>query len=1065
MPAGGGGGDVRGLGPRERRGWPSRTGAGAKAPVRIGGLTDVCAVLAVSALLACVCAAPAGASAAEGRPFGIASFSVQSTRTREVAHGPGIAGSGFLEEPYAFTQAAGHPDALTISVVFDSEEVGEAHTVVPTRDLKDVVIGLPPGLVANPQAVAQCSLAQVLSNARCPFDAQVGVYAVRAFGGTVLFGPIVDVTPEAGQAAELALETKDFSLLMTVRLVRTAHGYGLAVVAGGLPSVGVVSVQTTLWGIPAQEGHDGERGLFCQGEAERGLSCEGGGLKSGQSPVPFLTMGSDCAGGPQLASVRADSWEEPGRWVGAQTTLPTVLSGPPQGVGGCEELSFAPSVEVNPETPLADEPLGLRVRVAVPQSEGAPAGGTPPLREATITLPQGVSLSAAVADGVAGCPATGPEGIDMPTGLNAGGAPLLPEEVGEGEEAGPDGLGRLAPGHCPESSTIGAAEALTPILPSPIEGRVYLAMPGCGGPGQQSCTEHDAVDGNLYRLYVELGGSGGDEQGVDFKLEGKVQANPATGQLTVELTDLPQLPLSRLRIDLNGGPRALLDSPATCGPATTTSVLEPWSAPGSTPEGLLVPGTPDAAPSSFYEVTGCAGAGAFSPGFIAGTVTPQAGAFSAFTLSVTRSDREQYLGAIQVRTPPGLSAMLSSVPLCETASANAGRCPEASRIGGTLIAAGAGSHPFQMRGSMYLTEGYEGAPFGLSIVTDAVAGPLNLGSVVIRARIDIDPETAALTITSDPLPQIVLGIPLRLQRVTLEVDRPSFIFNPTNCDALAITGTIASAAAAAAVSSPFAAAGCRSLPFKPKLTASTRGNGEFTGHGASLHVTMVGAPGEANIRSLKLDLPQRLPARLETIQDACPEAVFDANPAACPKASVIGAATVQTPILSTTMAGPAYLVAKEGPGAARTGSTSAGSPGAASSKGAAGTSAGSPEAAFPDIVLVLQAGGVRIDLTGALFVSENNITSTTFKTLPDVPIRRLDLILPEGPRSILAAGASLCGRPLHLTAALAAQNDARVKRGVRVAVAGCGHKKSKRTKKRRRSAHRKPPKKRPTARR
>ena len=995
-------------GPAALRGKRARGQPRGQASVRICDLAGLCASIAVGALLACICAAPAGASSAEGKPFGIASFSVQSTRTREVAHGPGIPGYGFLEEPYAFTRAAGHPDALTIGVAFDSEEVGEGHSVVPTRDPKDMVIDLPPGLVANPQAVARCPRSQVLSNVSCPPDTQVGVYAVRASGNKVLFGPIVNVTPEAGQAAELALEVQGLSLLMTGRLVRTAQGYGLAVVAGGLPMVGAVSVQTTLWGVPAQEGHNGERGLFCTAtDVNAQWTCEGGGQKSGESPVPFLTMGSDCVAGPQLASVRADSWEEPGHWVEAQASLPTTLSGPPQGMSGCNLLAFAPSVEVNPETLLADEPLGLRLSVAAPQSEGAPASAAPPLREATITLPQGVSLSAAVADGVTGCPATGPEGIDMPTGSNASGAPLLPDEVGEGEEAGPDGLARLAPGHCPEASNIGTAEALTPILPSPIKGRVYLAMPGCGGPGQQSCTEHDAVDGNLYRLYVELGGRGDPHaEGVNIKLEGRVQANPATGQLTVKLMDIPQLPLSRLKIDLGGGPRAWLDSPATCGPATTTSVLEPWSATGSTPEGVLMPGTPDASPSSFYDVSGCAGAGAFSPGFLAGTLTPQGGAFSAFTLSVTRGDREQYLHGIQLHTPPGLSAMLSSVPPCEDALANSGGCREASRIGGAIVASGAGSHPFQMPGRIYLTAGYDGAPFGLSIVSDLVAGPLNLGRIVIRARIDIDPQTAALTITSDVLPRIVLGVPLRLRRVTLNIDRPGFIFNPTNCDALAITGTIASAAGArAAVSSPFAAAGCRSLQFKPKLTALTRANGEFAGHGASLHVVIVSPAGQANMRSLKLDLPQRLPARLETIQKACPERVFKVNPATCPTASVIGSATVATPVLGTAMRGPAILV--------------------------------SHGAAFPNLVLVLQSQGVRIDLTGALYVDEHNITSATFRKIPDVPIRRLDLILPEGSRSIFAASAGLCKGALHMSTAITGQNGARVKRAVTVAVSGC----------------------------
>jgi hypothetical protein len=306
---------------------------------------------------------------------------------------------------------------------------------------------------------------------------------------------------------------------------------------------------------------------------------------------------------------------------------------------------------------------------------------------------------------------------------------------------------------------------------------------------------------------------------------------------------------------------------------------------------------------------------------------------------------------------PGLSGILAGVKLCPEAHANAGTCSPESEVGETTLSVGLGADPYTVTGGkVYLTEGYDGAPFGLSIVSPAKVGPFDLQEgrpIVIRAKLEIDPAT-----------------------------------------------------------------------------------GEFAGHGASLHVTVTTAPGQANMRSLKLDLPQRLPARLETVQKACPEGTFDANPAACPKASVVGSAIVQTPVLSAAMVGPAYLVAKEGPGAGGSGA-SAGSPGATSSKGAAGTSAGSPEAAFPDIVLVLQAQGVTIDLTGALFVSEKNITSATFKTIPDIPIRRLDLILPEGARSILAAGGSLCKRPLHMSAAATGQNGARVKRGVRVAVSGC----------------------------
>ncbi len=1001
--------------------------------VRTGDLAGVRVSLGLGTLFMCLylCLASSRAGAAVASPLGIASFVLQTTLTREVAHGPGIAGYGFVQEPYAFTQATGHPYALTSEVEFTTEAVGEDHPV-PTHDPKDAVVELPPGLVADPRAVATCPRPLLLAGRECPAGTQVGVFVLRE-GEKAILGPIVDVAAEAGAAAGLGLEIESkVSFPLSGRLVHSAHGYGLALVAAGLPPLGVTGLQVTLWGVPAEAGHDAQRGLFCTAaEASGPWTCTGGGVPENAAPVPFLTLGTDCAAGAQSAVVWLNSWQEPGRWAQARTTLP--------GLSECERLPFAPGVTVRPETELADAPVGLGVEVEAPEEEAgqedAQALAPPPLRAASVTLPQGVSIDPAVAGGVQACPASGPGGIDIPSGLSADGGEAQPAEIGEGEEKGAEGLALLAPGKCPEAALIGSAEASTPLLAAPLKGRIYLAAPACGGPRQGTCSEADAADGSLFRIYVELGGVAEGARpgnpvgaGLIVKLEGQVRANPASGQLTVVLSEAPQLPLSALTLHLNGGPHALLANPATCGLATTTSRLEAWSAPG-TQAGAFPAGTPDAYPSSSYEVNGCTGVGAFHPGFVAGTQTPLAGQSSAFTASVTREDREPYLRQIQLRTPPGLSASLSGVPLCAAALASTGACPEAARIGAASLTVGAGAEPLQLQGTVYLTGPYEGAPFGLSIVVDAAAGPLNLGPLVLRARIAVDPETAALTITSDPLPQIVLGVPLRLRRVTLEIDRPGFILNPTDCNQLQVQGTIAGVTGATEnASSPFAAAGCSRLPFAPKLSARTQAGGELSGHGASLQLTLASAAGQANLRALKLDLPQRLPARLQAIQKACPQAVFEANPAACPRASLIGAASAQTPIVSSTMAGPVYLVAKGG----------AGGSGAADGDRGAKSAGPSVEAAFPDIVLVLQSDGVRIDLTGGLYVNEKNVTSATFRSLPDVPIRRLTLTLPEGRSSILAAGAALCTkRPLTMLSALEGQNAVRLKGRVKVGVEGC----------------------------
>jgi hypothetical protein len=936
----------------------------------LAALALACAVLVSGTLV------PAGAAGAARKPFAVTGFSMQTTQAEPVP-----SGYGFANEPYPFTQAGGHPDGLTSTIEFASEETSEGH-FAPTQAPREMIIDLPPGFSANPLAVSRCPRAQAVVSASCPSDSQVGTFVMRYGGNQALLGPIVDMVTQAGEPAELGLEIAGkLTFPLTGHIVRTAAGYGLALVASGLPLLEVTAVETTLWGVPAETIHDPLRGLSCSALAvQQQWSCEGGGDKSGEPAVPFLTMPSDCSAGAQTAVGWADSWEEPGHYVSAPAQLPAVT--------GCELLPFASEVQVEPETQLADEPVGVSAVIAAPQDRDGQTS-VPPLRSARVTFAQGISISPAVANGLRACAREGPEGIDIPTGLNAAGEALKPGEVGEGEEIGPGGEPQLAVGHCPPASTVGTVEALSPLLASPIKGRVYLATPGCGGTGQAPCGPADAVDGNLYRLYVELGGEAGEE-GVDVKLEAQVQANPVTGQLSLVLMESPQLTISKLSIALSGGPSALLDNPASCGPAQSTADLQAWSAPGTTPppESLLVPGTADASLSSSYQVTGCAATPSLHPGFLAGTVTPQAGAFSAFAFTVTRGDREPYLSQMQTQAPPGLSAMLASVPLCQEALARSGSCPEASLIGSTLIASGAGSHPLEMPGRIYLSSGYDGAPFGLSIVTEAIAGPLNLGRVVIRARVDINPQTAAITITSEPLPQILLGVPLRLQKMTLDIDRPDFIFNPTNCEGLQVRATITDTQGTSAqASNPFAAAGCNGLAFQPKLSASTNGHASYSS-GASLDVKLAfphtEQGSEANLAQVKLTLPGKLSSRLGALQGACPSASFQADPAACPKTSVLGIARARTPVLAGELVGPVYLVAHG-------------------------------HDAFPSLAVVLQDDGVSLALTGSTSIGKSGLQSISFDALPDVPLDSLELYLPKGGHSLLSAGGNLCSSSRTVT--------------------------------------------------
>ncbi len=673
--------------------------------------------------------------------------------------------------------------------------------------------------------------------------------------------------------------------------------------------------------------------------------------------VAFLTNPSDCSGPPLVTNIQAHTWDEP-------NALPVEAEAQSAPVGGCDLLRFEPSISLAPENAEADEPSGYTVDARFPQaSQGLEGLATPPVKNTTVTFPLGVTLNPSAADGLAACPAEGLEGIDL---LSVGA------------------------GHCPLASQVGTVEAVTPLLSEPLQGHVYVAAPGCGGSGQGPCTEADAADGNLFGAYLQLEGSG-----VVIKLHGTVSANPATGQLTASFRETPQQPVSDLKIVLKGGPRAPLANPRSCGEAVTRADITPWSSPE----------TPDAHPTSEFFVSGCGGS-PFAPSFLAGTTDTEAGAYTNFSVTFGRTAGMQDLGAIQVQTPPGLLGVLSSVALCGEPQAAQGTCSSASEIGTATAGVGSGSHPFWVSGKVYLTGPYNGAPFGLSIVLPAVAGPFNLGTVVERAAVSVDPTTAALTVTSGPIRQILDGIPLRVQTVNVSINKQQFMFNPTNCNAQQITATIASAQGSTAqVASPFAVGGCKNLPFDPGLGFSTRVPASKA-DGAELVVKFTAKQGEAHTHSISVSFPKQLPAKLKTIQKACLDTTFDTNPAACPPQSLIGVAKAVTPALPAALVGPVYLVSHGG-------------------------------AAFPDVYFVLQSEGVRINFVGSINISKQGITSATFKNAPDAPIASFEAQFPEGQYSALADVGNLCAKTLTMPTTLVGQNGRQLVRSTKLAVAGC----------------------------
>jgi len=888
------------------------------------------------------------------------------------------------------SQAGDHPNAITTSFDLASDFIAEGNeeqAYAPVQDPKTLTVELPLGLIGDPLATPRCPEAQLegsLSGHGCPADTRVGTIVVNTQGGVTYsdqteqqetVSDIYNMVPEAGFPAEFGFRFVSADVLMFVRVVPTSTGDRVLITAPDLAHAGglgfkIDGATLTFFGDPAKDN---------------------GGT---DTSAAFLTNPTSCASGgePLTARIEVSSWVNPQATVAKEVPVYA-------GITGCEALQFAPTFGLTPETTQADEPSGYNVAVGIPQAPNvAPNLATAELKSATVKLPAGIVLSPGAADGLLGCKERGPEGIEL------GNNDTLGPEVQEGEELGSDGLPHAARGHCPAASRLGEVKVETPLLPPhTLTGHLYLAQPQCGSEAQPACTEASATNGELFGLYLEVEGqSEGHGDGVIIKQKGSVSANPTTGQLSATFKEDPQLPFSELKIRLNGGQRAPLANPQTCGTATTTSELEPWSAPES---------GPNATPSSFFDVTGCANPMAFSPGFSAGTVQTLAGGFTPFTMTLTRKDGEQDLAGVSLTMPPGVAGLVSKVPLCPEPQASLGTCPEASKIGTVNAAAGAGSEPLWLYGPVYLTGPYKGAPFGLSVVVPAVAGPFNLGNVIERAAINLDPHTAQVTVTSDPLPQIRDGVPFRLKTVNVTVDRPEFMFNPTNCSQLHLTGTVSgdmpdgSAGATAPVSTPFAVAGCKNLPFKPSFSALTHANPSRNG-GAYLHVVVQSGAGQANVGSVKVQLPKSLPARLSTLKLACTEAQFAADPAGCPAGSKVGSATAYTPVLPVALTGPAYFVSHGG-------------------------------AKFPELVLVLQGDGVTMDLAGETFISSKGITSSTFRSVPDVPITRFDLVLPAGAHSALAGNGSFCTGTMYMPTQIKGQNGAVVKQSTKIAVTGC----------------------------
>ncbi len=863
-------------------------------------------------------------------------------------------------------QAGSHPFQLTATLNLNKSLVSGGERVAALG--KDLHFVLPPGLIGDPSAIPQCTTGEfstLIDNSEnlCPADTAVGVAQVTLIISYLGFTPITspvplfNLVPQEGEAARFAFEAAGDPVILDVS-VRTGGNYNVVVdVRNVTQAVELLGSEVTLWGVPGDPRHDSARGWGCVAIVANSPCVPQGET----NPPPFLTLPTTC-GMPWTSMLTADSWAEPTAEKSVEYALRDQYEHP-LGLSGCNRLTFAPSIVAVPDGQAGSTPTGLTTTIHVPQDAALnPTGDAQAtVRDTMVSLPAGVALNPSAADGLSAC--------------------------GESEV----GLEDAEPISCPESSKVGTVEIHTPLLPNPLVGAAYLA------------TQNANPFGSLIALYIV---ARDPVSGVVIKLAGQVTPNPVSGQLIATFDNTPDLPFEDFSLNFFGGSRAPLSTPPSCGSYTTTASFAPWS------------GNAAVESSSTFDITSgpdntpCASPRPFQPGFEAGTTSVQAGGYTPLTLTMSRPDADQPLGKLSVVFPPGVSAGLQGVKLCEEPQAAEGKCPAESQIGQVTASAGLGGDPYPVEtGKAYITGPYEGDPFGVEIVVPAVAGPFNLGTEVVRSKINVDPTDAHLTVVSDPFPTILDGIPLELQHVNVTVNRPGFVFNPTSCEPMKLTGELESSEGAKAdVSTPFQVTNCAALAFKPEFKVTTSAHTSRV-DGASLHVdlTLPNAPRgtQANVARVKVSLPKQLPSPLKTLQKACTEKVFVENPSNCPVASRVGEAHVSTPVLEGGLSGPAYFVSHGG-------------------------------AKYPELIMVLTGeDGVTVQVHGETFISKQGITSATFNTVPDVPFSGFELTLPEREDPALTANGNLCKGTLLMPTEFQGQNGVKITQSTKIAVTGC----------------------------
>lgn len=885
------------------------------------------------------------------------------------------------------TQAGSHPFEMSTTVAFNTKPNSVLGFEVPDEDPRDIVIAQAPGFVGDPTVVPPCTTADFAQN-ECPVSSQVGIVDVEyQEPGFREIQAVYSIAAAPGTVVTLGWHISAAEIPVTVDVrVNQSPPHNVVASLTNIPNVvPIYESIVTLWGVPAAPAHDSER-----------FGCGTGGCSVGLPEKPFLTTPRSCSG-PLPTSFAGTSWEGS---KDAQTVYTMNEDEPPSptGMEGCGKLAFDPSLSVEATSSAAASPSGMDVTLTV-DDQGLTDPEQPAqsdIKETIVTLPEGMTPNPSVAAGLQGCSEV---------------------QLAHETPSSPPGAG------CPEASKVGSVEMETPLLDQTLRGSLFQATPFA-----------NLADDAFIGLYIVIKNA---DLGILVKQPLRVDVDPQTGRATGVAKDIPQFPFSRFRVHFREGPRAPLVMPSTCGTHTIRARLIPWS------------GGPERVATSSFQVTtgpegGACAASGFLPQFVAGTENNRASAFAPFSMRLTRKDGEQELTRINAVLPPGLTGKIAGLAECPQANVEAAKaktgiselatpsCPASSRVGSILSGAGAGPDLTYVGGSLYLGGPFNGQPLSLVSVVPAVAGPFDLGTVVVQLALTLNPVTARVEVdgsASDPIPHILKGIPLRLRDLRVYADRPNMILNPTSCEPLATAATVFGSAAnpfsslddvPVTLLSRFQASDCGNLGFNPKLRLELKGptkRDKNTALRSTVTYPYPSGPGYANIGSASVILPPSQFVDPDRINNPCTRAQFAAEQ--CPSTSVLGRARAITPLLDEPLEGLVYFRSN---GGARE---------------------------IPDVVADLR-GKFRVILVGfvdTVTPKTNARIRTRFVQVPDAPVTKFTLNFFGGKRGLLVNSRNLCADKQRSTFVFTGHNG-RVRKSQPVIKTSCVKKKSLKNRKR-----------------